>query len=222
MPLSSYLKKPTPNLLLVTYKFNHLSRNEQTSSMERLKAVIIAISPMSQEDLDLLSPGIVVSVKKKSNLLEQGDVCRNICFVTKGFLRMFYVDMEGNEINNRFTEADNFIVDFQSFLTQTPSRYYWQAMEDSEVLTFSFKEVQKLYATSPAWGTFGRLVSERVYLQLNERVEMFQFMSPQQRYEYLLSTRPELFNQISQFHVSSYLGVKPESLSRLRKRLLNR
>ncbi|UKT64896.1 Crp/Fnr family transcriptional regulator [Pedobacter mucosus] len=190
--------------------------------MERLKAVINGISPMSREDIDLLPPGIVVSVKKKCDLLEQGNVCKNISFVTKGFFRMFYVDMEGNEINNRFTEADNFIVDFQSFLTQRPSRYYWQAMQDSEVLTFTFNDVQKLYATSPAWGTFGRLVAEQVYLQLNERVEMFQFMSPQQRYEYLLSTRPELFNQISQFHLSSYLGVKPESLSRLRKRLLYR
>ncbi|RKR84077.1 CRP-like cAMP-binding protein [Mucilaginibacter gracilis] len=187
--------------------------------MERLKAVINEISPMSPEDFDLLKPGIKVSVKKKSNLLEQGDVCKNICFVTKGFFRMFYVDLEGNEINNRFTGADNFIVDFQSFLTQMPSRYYWQAMQDSEVLIFSYKEVQRLYARSPAWEKFGRLVAERVYLQLNERVEMFQFMSPQQRYEHLLSTRPELFNQISQFHMSSYLGVKPESLSRLRKRI---
>ncbi|WP_367866043.1 Crp/Fnr family transcriptional regulator [Pedobacter sp. WC2423] len=95
-------------------------------------------------------------------------------------------------------------------------------MQDSEVLTFSFKEVQKLYETSPVWEKFGRLVAERVYLQLNERVEMFQFMSPQQRYEHLLATRPELFNQISQFQLSSYLGVKPESLSRLRKRILHK
>jgi len=205
----------TTNLLTLVVMY-------KSSSMERLKAVINAITPMSREDLDLLSPGILVSVEKKSNLLEQGEVCKNICFVTKGFFRMFYVDMEGNEINNRFTAADNFIVDFQSFLTQTPSRYYWQAMQDSEVLTFSFKDVQKLYATSPAWATFGRLIAERVYMQLNERVEMFQFMSPQQRYEYLLSTRPELFSQITQFHLSSYLGVKPESLSRLRKRLINK
>lgn len=199
-----------------------LVETNKSPSVERLKAVINAISPMSSEDIDLLSPGILVSIKKKTNLLEQGEVSKNICFVTKGFFRMFYVDMEGNEINNRFTEAGNFIVDFQSFLTQMPSRYYWQAMQDSEVLIFSFKEVQKLYEISPAWGTFGRLVAERVYLQLNERVEMFQFMSPQQRYEHLLSTRPELFNQISQFHLSSYLGIKPESLSRLRKRLLDR
>ena len=86
-------------------------------------------------------------------------------------------------------------------------------MQDSQVLAFPFHEVQKLYASSAAWQKLGRLITERVYLQLNERVEMLQFISPEQRYEYLLATRPELFNQISQFHTASYLGIKPESLN---------
>jgi len=135
---------------------------------------------------------------------------------------MYYIDLNGNVINTRFTQENNFMVDFQSFLTQQPSRYYWQAMEDSEVLAFDFKDIQRLYATSPAWQKFGRLVSERVYMQLNERVEMLQFMSPEQRYQHLIATRPELFNRISQFQMASYLGMKPESLSRLRKRMLNK
>ena len=191
--------------------------------MERLIGHINSILPMSTEDLALLTPlCFELSIKKKANLLVQGDVCKNIYFLTKGFFRMYYIDLEGNEINTRFTQEDNFMVDFQSFLTQKPSRYYWQAMEDSTVLAFAFKDVQRLYASSSSWQKFGRLVAERVYLQLNERVEMLQFMSPEQRYVYLLETRPELFNQISQFHMASYLGIKPESLSRLRKRLLKK
>jgi len=191
--------------------------------MERLIGHINSILPMSTEDLALLTPlCFELSIKKKANLLVQGDVCKNIYFLTKGFFRMYYIDLEGNEINTRFTQEDNFMVDFQSFLTQKPSRYYWQAMEDSTVLAFAFKDVQRLYASSSSWQKFGRLVAERVYLQLNERVEMLQFMSPEQRYVYLLETRPELFNQISQFQMASYLGIKPESLSRLRKRLLKK
>ena len=191
--------------------------------MERLIGHINSILPMSTEDLALLTPlCFELSIKKKANLLVQGDVCKNIYFLTKGFFRMYYIDLEGNEINTRFTQVANFMVDFQSFLTQKPSRYYWQAMEDSTVLAFTFKDVQRLYASSSSWQKFGRLIAERVYLQLNERVEMLQFMSPEQRYVYLLETRPELFNQISQFHMASYLGIKPESLSRLRKRLLKK
>ena len=191
--------------------------------MERLIGHINSILPMSTVDLAHLTPiRVELSIKKKANLFVQGEVCKNIYFLTKGFFRMYYIDLEGNEINTRFTQEDNFMVDFQSFLTQKPSRYYWQAMEDSTVLAFAFKDVQRLYASSSSWQKFGRLVAERVYLQLNERVEMLQFMSPEQRYVYLLETRPELFNQISQFHMASYLGIKPESLSRLRKRLLKK
>jgi len=191
--------------------------------MERLIGHINSILPMSIDDLAVLTPiRVELSIKKKANLLVQGDICKNIYFLTKGFFRMYYIDLEGNEINTRFTQEDNFMVDFQSFLTQKPSHYYWQAMEDSTVLAFAFKDVQRLYASSSSWQKFGRLVAERVYLQLNERVEMLQFMSPEQRYVYLLETRPELINQISQFQMASYLGIKPESLSRLRKRLLKK
>jgi len=108
--------------------------------MERLIGHINSILPMSTEDLALLTPlCFELSIKKKANLLVQGDVCKNIYFLTKGFFRMYYIDLEGNEINTRFTKEDNFMVDFQSFLTQKPSRYYWQAMEDSTVFAFAFK-----------------------------------------------------------------------------------
>ena len=188
--------------------------------MEKLRSVVNAIMPVSQQDFDLLLPiAKFIAVKKKTDLLKQGDVCKHIYFVTSGFFRMFYIDLEGNEINSRFTMENNFIVDFQSFLTQKPSRYYWQAMKDAEVIAFSYLNVQQLYRSSAVWQMFGRLIAERVYIQLNERVEMLQFMSPDERYQHIMTTRPELFNQISQFHLSSYLGIKPESLSRLRKRL---
>ena len=178
---------------------------------------------MNAEDLALLLPiGMHQSLKKKDNLLIEGEVCKHIYYISKGFFRMYYIDLEGNEINTRFTEQDNFMVDFQSFLTQKPSRYYWQAMEDAEIISFAFDDVQRLYTSSAAWQKFGRLIAEHVYLQLNERVEMLRFMSPQERYLFLMETRPELFNQISQFQMASYLGIKPESLSRLRKRLFKK
>ena len=188
--------------------------------MEELNAFIQSIMAVSKQDLDLLVPiAKTVMVKKKTNLLEQGQICKHIYFVKAGLFRMFYVDLEGNEVNTRFTSENNFIVDFQSFLTQKPSRYYWQAMADAVLLSFAFTDVQNLYESSGIWQRFGRVIAERVYMQLNERVEMLQFMSPEQRYEHVIRLRPELLNQISQFHLSSYLGIKPESLSRLRKRL---
>jgi CRP-like cAMP-binding protein len=200
--------------------------DENDSSQPGIRNIIQAInniSPMPEADLVLLFPILQRSkVKKHEILLREGEVCRNIYFLIDGFFRMYYVDYDGNEINYRFTDKNNFFVDFQSFLMRKPSHFYWQAMQDAELFALSYQDIKNTYAASPAWNSFGRLMAEHVYLQLNERVEMLLFMSPEERYKYLLDNRPELFTQVSQFHLSSYLGVKPESLSRLRKRLFRK
>lgn len=198
---------------------NHFSKADTDS----LKTTICSIIQMSSSDFELLLPLLQQkAVKKQDHILREGEVCKSIFFLIKGFVRMYYIDFDGNEINYRFTDKSNFFVDFQSFLTQKPSRYYWQAMEDSEQFILHLKDVQFIYSTSPSWNNFGRLMAEHVYLQLNERVDMLLFMKPEERYLYLLNNRPHLFNQVSQFHLSSYIGVKPESLSRIRKRLLGK
>lgn len=159
-------------------------------------------------------------VYKKGFVLRQGEICHDVFFLLSGLFRMYYVDLQGNEINCRFTFPSHFFVDFQSLLTGEPSRYYWQAMEDSEVLLLRYSEIQKIYQVHHAWERFGRIMAENVYKQVNERIEMLQFLTPEKRYEQLLTTWPELFSKVSLRQISSYLGVKPESLSRLRKRLV--
>lgn len=201
-------------------KQKHDNNKTISSGTKAIIDVVRSIAPLSEPDIDLLL-SILESktIKNQEYLLREGEVCRNVYFLLTGFFRMFYVDYDGNEINYRFTDKHNFLVDFQSLLTQKPSHFYWQAMQDSELFVLPYQDIQKAYTTSPAWNNFGRLMAERVYLQLNERVEMLLFMRPEERYQYLLDTKPELFVKISQFHLSSYMGIKPESLSRLRKRL---
>lgn len=187
---------------------------------DSFKKTACSIIQMSSSDFELLLPLLQKkTVKKHDYILREGEVCKNLFFLINGLFRMYYVDFDGNEINYRFTDKSNFFVDFQSFLTQKPSRYYWQAMQESEVFIVSYKDVQYVYNISSAWNNFGRLMAEHVYLQLNERVDMLLFMKPEERYLYLRNHQPHLFEQVSQFHLSSYLGIKPESLSRIRKRL---
>lgn len=190
---------------------------------QAIAGFVNSIMPMTAADMELFYPILQSKqVKRRGYLLKEGEVCRYVYYLVNGFFRMFYVDYDGNEINYRFTPKNNFLVDFQSFLLQKPSHFYWQAMQEADLLALSYHDIHQLYAASAAWNNFGRLVAERVYLQLNERVEMLLFMTPEERYRHLLETQPELFAQVSQFHLSSYLGVKPESLSRLRRRLLKR
>lgn len=191
--------------------------------MEHLRRFVQTISQMSDADFELIVPILdTMRVRKKENLLSEGDICKHVYFLRSGFFRLFYVDFNGNEINCRFVGEHRFFVDFSSFLTQTPSKYYWQAVQDSELYMLKYSDIQAIYQRSPAWDHFGRLMAEYVYREMSERTEMLLFLKPEERYQYLLKKSPELFNQVSQFHIASYLGVKPESLSRLRKRLLKR
>ncbi len=191
--------------------------------MESLKKAVNAITPMSDSDFEMLFPLLQKrTVKKGDYILKEGEISKHIFFLVSGLVRMYLIDFEGNDISYRFTNTNRFFVDFQSLLTQQPSHYFLQALQDTTMLIIGYEDVLHTYKLSPAWNNFGRVWSEHVYLQLNERVEMLLLMKPEERYLYLLNKQPYLFNEVSQIHLSSYLGIKPESLSRIRKRVLHK
>ncbi|WP_281232771.1 Crp/Fnr family transcriptional regulator [Flavobacterium gelatinilyticum] len=191
--------------------------------MDAIKTVITSIVPMSDDEYSLMLPVINrMNVKKDSDLLQQGDICRHIYFIESGFFRMFYVDYKGNEINCRFAKPNDFLVDFASFITQKTAHYHCRAMEDSKVIALEYSKVENLYHSSPNWSKFGRLIAESAYLTIIEREEMLHFQTPEERYKTILKKEPYLFQLVSQNQLSSYIGIKPESLSRLRKRMTGR
>jgi len=175
---------------------------------------------MTEQEFGLLTPYLTArTVPKGGLLLEAGQVCGAIYFVNAGFFRMYYLDADGHEINCRFAGPAGFLTDYQSFLTQQPARYSWQALHAAEVLVLPYELVQRLYRESAVWDRFGRLMAERVYQQVMERVELLQFLTPEQRYQHVRQHQPALLTQVSQAQLASYLGVQPESLSRIRHRL---
>lgn len=188
--------------------------------MDQFKDFINSFSPISDEEYELITPVINrMRIKKNAFILERGQVCSYVYFVESGFFRMYYVDHDAHEINCQFSEENSFISDFQSFHMQKPSQYYLQAMQDSEIIAIKHEDIHRIYLISCSWERFGRCVAEQICLQIKEREEMLHFQSPEERYQTLLNTRPQLFNQVSQQYLSSYIGIKPESLSRLRRRL---
>ena len=194
----------------------HVPSPEHAAIAEAVKRIM----PMATAELELLFPILKrQKLKKNEFLFLEADVCSNVYFIIHGYLRMFYVDSTGHEINYKFIEPHNFITDFQSFLTRRPSRYFCRATRDTDLFVLPYENIHTLYARSPQWNNFGRLIGEGAFLQLNERVEMYLFMTPAERYQHLLNTRPQLFSQVSLSKLSSYLGITAESLSRLRKRI---
>lgn len=188
--------------------------------MEVLIKYLRSLLQMNEDDLDILNTvAHTVIVPKHSFLLREGQVCDHVYFVAEGAIRMYYVDAQGNEINRRFTFEHNFATDLQSFTTRSPSSYYLQAMQPSELIAVKYHDLQAAYDKSKAWERLGRLLAEKGYQNLNERIELLQFNTPEERYLYVLNNKPELLQRIPLFYLASYLAIKPESLSRLRKRI---
>jgi CRP/FNR family transcriptional regulator, anaerobic regulatory protein len=160
----------------------------------------------------------VKQFKKKAFLLQHGQVCNKISFINSGYMRLFY-EVEGLENTVQFFFAGRWYTDYESFLTGQPTIENLQALENCEVIQFNKTDLYNLYITHPVFERVGRILAENAFLSLSKLNKMLTNEEPQQRYLSLLSQRPEVVKNIPQHYIASYLGIKPESLSRIRKRI---
>lgn len=157
-------------------------------------------------------------VQRRQFLLQEGDVCKYICFVLSGSLRIYSVNERGQEAIVGFALEKSWMSDWESVVMQTPSRYYIDAVEHSEILQISPAELHVLEAKIPAIDEFLRLEQRFVAVTTQKRIHSTISMNAEERYQDLLKQHPEYFQRFSQNMIASYLGIKPETLSRLRKR----
>ncbi|RZK64894.1 MAG: Crp/Fnr family transcriptional regulator, partial [Pedobacter sp.] len=158
------------------------------------------------------------SYKKGDFFLEGGQVCKQVGFVTKGLLR-YYINHDGADKTYDFAQENNFVCNYESFLPQTASTKIIQALEDCALLVISYTDLQTFYRSVEGAERFGRLVIEQVFLQTLQDLSSFYTDSPEIRYEKFLKKHPNLQQRVSQYHIASFVGVKPQSLSRIRKRI---
>lgn len=159
-------------------------------------------------------------IKKGDFFLTDGQVCRQVGFIVKGLIR-YYINHNGEDKTYAFGQENNFVCNYESFLSQTASSKCIQALEDCEMLVISFADLQLFYQSIRQGERFGRLVNEQVFLQILRDLSSFYTDTPENRYEKFIREHPDLQQRISQYHIASYVGVKPQSLSRIRKRIFN-
>lgn len=189
--------------------------------LENFKKHMKLIAPLTEEDCSYFEKALTVKKLARNELLvREGQICRDICFIHSGFIRMYYL-REGKEVNTYFFFENEFATSFQSFLHNEPSRYYLQAMEEAEVISFSYNTLEKAYEASHNWERIGRKLAEACYSTSCQRTESFLFLTGEQRYLDLMERKPEYFERIPLYHIASYLGIERESLSRLRKKISN-
>jgi CRP/FNR family transcriptional regulator, anaerobic regulatory protein len=161
----------------------------------------------------------VKQYKKKEFLLQEGQVCDKVTFINSGCMRLFY-NVEGVENTVQFFFADTWYTDYASFLTGQSTIENMQALQNCEVVQFKKQDLLNLYEKFPIFDKVGRVMAENAYLSLSRLNQMLTNEEPELRYLNLLKQRPELVQQIPQHFIASYLGIKPESLSRIRKRII--
>ncbi len=158
------------------------------------------------------------AIKKKKDLLEAGETCKYVYFITKGCLRSYFVDDKGNEHIYQIRMDNSWISDLQSFFTQKPSHYYIEALENSELLRISFEQLEKLYTRIPKLERYFRILFQKAYINALERLNATMWDSAEDRYQTMLKEQPDMFQRVPLVYIASYLGITPESLSRIRKK----
>ncbi len=156
-------------------------------------------------------------IDKDETILQEGKVCRHLYFVEKGLFH-FYIIKDGNNITKFFTEAPYFFTSQASFNTQKPARENIQAIEKSIIWKISYKQVNELYALK-SWTGFARKIIQEVQFFTEEILEELQTETAEFRYEKMLRNEPALLKRIPLKILASYLGIAPQSLSRIRKKM---
>ena len=178
------------------------------------------VSLTEEEKEVIVSLNIFRSVKKGTVLLEEGQKSQASYFVLKGCIRKYYV-LDGEEKTTAFyTEMDACTPN--CVISKTPSEYYISCLEDT-ILTVTNSDMEvEVNRKFPKFETMCRILSEQLLAKQQIDFDAFKTSSPEQRYLNLIQNRPDLLQRVPQHQLASYLGIKPQSLSRLRARILEK
>jgi CRP-like cAMP-binding protein len=194
------------------------------TDIETLKYTLNAFAGLEEEDFNSSASFWRTKTYSKGEYYnEYKTVCRYLGFVTSGVFRSFVINQETFEEKNIFLYTQNgFVVTFKSFINQVPCDYHTQAITDCTVVCICIDDLLYLYNQSHKWEHFGRLLAQEAFNVAIERAESLLFKTPEERYLSLVKNSPLIFNHVPLYHISSYLGIKGPSLSRIRKRLSRR
>ena len=197
------------------------SIHSRTTNVQQIKAYLDQIATISNSDWEFFISKLQRrEIPKKTIFLKLNEIENHISFIESGVVRLFIPKEDSEkEITFGFSFKDQFISAYDSFLTQTPSAYQLQALTKTTILSITYTDLQAVYNTTLIGNLIGRLTAERLFLLKSKREQNLLNLTAEERYLKLFSERPELLKVIPLKYISSYIGVTPQALSRIRKRL---
>lgn len=159
------------------------------------------------------------TLRKRQYLVQAGDVFRYECFVNKGSLRTYHIDNSGQEHIVMFAFEDWWTGDMYSFLSGQPALYHVEAMEDAELLTIEKNQLEQLYIEIPKFERFFRILLQNAYIAAQRRISENMSLTAEERYLNFQHRYPHFEQRLTLKQIASYLGITPESLSRIRRQI---
>lgn len=161
-----------------------------------------------------------VSYPKRTILVKENTIVKYMYFINTGYLRTYYFS-DGMEITNNINCPMGFMTAYNSFAFQEPSQETLECITDSNLLRIEKHRLETLFSQNPKWSETGRIVNERIALYNEERARQMVSTSARQRYLTLITEHPDFVQHVPVQHIASFIGIKPESLSRIRKAISN-
>jgi CRP/FNR family transcriptional regulator, anaerobic regulatory protein len=185
--------------------------------MDNLWTKIKTIADFSEEDVVLFKQSLeVLFIPKGEHFLKEGQISSHLGYINSG-LMMYYKIIDGIEVPADFTVENNWIAYLKSFTNDSVSDMYIKALEDTHLLTLSKVRMGELFAAQPKFMALKNYYTERSFIQNAEHASNLATLSAKERYYKFMKEYPNLIHRIPQYHIAAYLGIKPQSLSRLRK-----
>jgi len=158
-------------------------------------------------------------LKKKEFLLQANSVCKHLYFVEKGCLRMYFINKKGAEQITQFALDSWWISDYQSFMNFSRSDYYIQTIEESRIISIDNQNLDKLLFELPKLERYFRIIMQKAFAGAQFRSKLLYEMSKEEFYIHFSTSFPEFMQRVPQYMIASYLGLTPEYLSELRKKI---
>lgn len=187
--------------------------------MEQIRKYFDKTFKMTDRDWKIFSSMLIKQeFSKKHALLEAGQIENNLSFIETGIIR-FYIPKEDNDLTFAFVLNNSFVSGYDSFLTQTPSTYYVETLTKTTLWRLTYNDLQEIYNETEIGNTIGRKASEDLFMKKSKRELSLLNETAEQRYLNLFTEQPDLLQHIPLKYIASYIGVTPQALSRIRKRI---
>ena len=183
------------------------------------KLFLTQIAEMTDEEFELVVPYLETKeIKKGEYFIKEGIHCKHIAFINEGLFRVFLLK-KGTELNTCFCLQNEVMSSFDSLVNDTFSKENIQALEDSFIVTISYRNLLLLSNKSKPWNFIRNIMLQKECLRLANRANQMSFETAQEKYEYLMRNQPQIIQRVSNIHIASYLGITRETLSRVRAKI---